>query len=485
MILARFNGAVATLLVLIAVPVWGGGPEAFKAGMMAEEMGDLNQAIELYTQAINSEDLPRKELAYYARGLTWVKKGNQERALADFSKAIDLNPYYAPIYRDRGNVWMEEGNPDRALLDYDKAIELDPTDASAYFNRGRFYLKKGDYDLAITDSKKAVELNPKDSEAYCNIGTAWLMKKSYNRAISNFTEAILLNPNYADAYFNRCIAHARNNQSKEALRDARHFIEIAPNHPRAPAMVEIVRKSELNKKSVFWSSVLGGFRILGHWQVWVALIAYAILNWVWLIGLGLLAGDDESGGRMAFGCITHTIGGTIFQAVLISLMVFYLAPIMLGAAKAMPLKFFSEFAWPVAKAGIIATVAVLILSFIPLIGGFIANTPGLGEFIEGVIIFRIFSANFIESFLKKTEISTDIYPGFWYSTGYFIVALVIAYGGLLLVASIKTLASRNSYGDDDGFMLALAPAIVRLLSLLPLFMYAQYTSQTIQRLTSF
>lgn len=235
---------------------------------------------------------------------------------------------------------------------------------------------------------------------------------------------------------------------------------------------------------MFWSSVLGGLGILGHWQVWVALIAYAIINWIWLIGLGLLAGGDESGGRMAFGCITHMIGGTIFQAVLISVIVFYLAPIMLGADKAMPLKFYSEFAWPIAKAGLVATVAVLILSFIPLIGGFVANTPGLGEFIEGVIIFRIFSANFVEFFLKKAKISTDIYPGFWYSIGYFIIALVIAYGGLLLVTGIKTVASRNSYGDDDGFMLTLAPAIVRLLSLLPLFMYAQYTAQTIQRLTS-
>jgi len=232
---------------------------------------------------------------------------------------------------------------------------------------------------------------------------------------------------------------------------------------------------------MFWSSVLGGLKILLHWQVWVALIIYGIATGAWLIGIGLLFGREESGGRMALGCLTHMIGGMVFQAVLLSVMIFFLAPIMLGGDKVIPIKYMIEFFWPIAKSGLIAMAIVFIIACIPIIGGLISNTPGLADFISGIIIFRIFSATFIEIFLEKSKISANIYPGFWYSVFYFLIALAISYGGLLIITSIKMVVSRNNY-DDDVFMIALAPVIVKLFSLLPLFMYAQYTSQTIKKL---
>ena len=57
-----------------------------------------------------------------------------------------------------------------AIADYDKAIELNPKDAKAYYNRGNAKHQLKQYKEAIADYDKAIELNPKDANAYNNRG---------------------------------------------------------------------------------------------------------------------------------------------------------------------------------------------------------------------------------------------------------------------------------------------------------------------------
>ena len=49
-----------------------------------------------------------------------------------------------------------------AIADFDKAIELNPKDARAYYNRGVVKDELKQYKEAIADYDKAIELNPKD-----------------------------------------------------------------------------------------------------------------------------------------------------------------------------------------------------------------------------------------------------------------------------------------------------------------------------------
>ena len=54
---------------------------------------------------------------------------------------------------------------ERAIADHTKAIALDPNDANAYYNRGVAYEQKGDKDQAIADFRKVLEINPSDQDA--------------------------------------------------------------------------------------------------------------------------------------------------------------------------------------------------------------------------------------------------------------------------------------------------------------------------------
>ena len=83
-----------------------------------------------------------------------------KQALADFNKAIELNPTFARPYLGRAKVYRKIGNSILALKNYRKAIELDPNYADAYFERSKMYTDLNQIEFAFKDYRKAIELDP-------------------------------------------------------------------------------------------------------------------------------------------------------------------------------------------------------------------------------------------------------------------------------------------------------------------------------------
>ena len=134
------------------------------------------------------------DTAYYKRGNAYSHKGEYDRAIEDFGKAIALNPKYAKAYINRGNAYYHKGEYDRATKDYDKAIALDPKYALAYYNRGTAYSHKGEYDRAIKNYDKAIALNPKYAKAYYSRGVAYEKLGNKQKAETDYQKTLLLLP---------------------------------------------------------------------------------------------------------------------------------------------------------------------------------------------------------------------------------------------------------------------------------------------------
>jgi len=77
------------------------------------------------------------------------------------SALIKTDAKDAIAYFSRGSAYQTKGEVDRAIADYDKAIGLKPDHVAAYENRARAYVAKGDYTRAVADVTKAGELTPK------------------------------------------------------------------------------------------------------------------------------------------------------------------------------------------------------------------------------------------------------------------------------------------------------------------------------------
>lgn len=92
-------------------------------------------------------------------------KGDLDAALADYTKAIEMNGSAIGALLGRGSVYQEKSSDTQALADFTKAIEVNPKNAFGYARRGEVYEKKGDLDLASADYKKALEIDPANETA--------------------------------------------------------------------------------------------------------------------------------------------------------------------------------------------------------------------------------------------------------------------------------------------------------------------------------
>lgn len=119
---------------------------------------------------------------YLDRGRTYLQQDDNDRAIADFTKTIELDPEGANGYNHRGVAYASKLDFDSAIADFDKAIQLDPLLRNAHYNRGLAFSRKGDEARAHADFAIEEQLFPKQSGGFLHVlnGRAVkLVKPSY------------------------------------------------------------------------------------------------------------------------------------------------------------------------------------------------------------------------------------------------------------------------------------------------------------------
>ena len=101
--------------------------------------------------------------AYVDRGRTYILQEDNDRAIADFTKAIELDPKGASAYNHRGVAYSGKLDFDNAIADFDKAIQFDPLLNNAHSNRGVAFSRKGDEARARADFEIEEQLFPHQS----------------------------------------------------------------------------------------------------------------------------------------------------------------------------------------------------------------------------------------------------------------------------------------------------------------------------------
>jgi tetratricopeptide (TPR) repeat protein len=113
-----------------------------------------------------SEGYTKSAQDHFNQGTAYLNQGEYDRAVANYTEAIRLDPKYAMAYMKRAETYRLKGDFDRAVADSTEAIRLEPTLALAYYHRGETYRLKGEYDRAIADATEAIRLDPKYAPAY-------------------------------------------------------------------------------------------------------------------------------------------------------------------------------------------------------------------------------------------------------------------------------------------------------------------------------
>lgn len=141
--------------------------ESYKAsekGIEYLKTGEYDKAIEEFTEVLifDKEYSP----GYSGRGMAYLNQGKYEEALSDFNEAIRIIPESGYNYRLRGQVYTEIENYQKAVKDYSRAIEKEPNMIDAYFSRGEVLRKQGKFREAIEDYTRVIELDEEHVQAY-------------------------------------------------------------------------------------------------------------------------------------------------------------------------------------------------------------------------------------------------------------------------------------------------------------------------------
>jgi TPR repeat protein len=130
---------------------------------------------------------------------------------------------FVPGHNSIGKYYRLRGELDRAIASYSKAIEIDPNYKEAYVNRADAYRDQQKYGLAIADYEQAIEIDPNYSAVYNQF--AWLLATSPNlsvrdgrRAVELGEKAISLKPEDPAVMDTLAAAYAEADQFADAVR---------------------------------------------------------------------------------------------------------------------------------------------------------------------------------------------------------------------------------------------------------------------------
>jgi len=158
----------------------------------------------------------------------YVEANDNEAAESSPSPASSTSEQNGEDLVNRGIEKAKNGDLDGAIADFDRAIKLNPKDDAPYYNRAQAKRLKNDTAGAIADYTRAIELGSTNPAAYNNRGNARAENNDRDGTIADYTRAIELNPNYARAYYNRAMTKEAKGDKAGAEADFKTAAKLDP-----------------------------------------------------------------------------------------------------------------------------------------------------------------------------------------------------------------------------------------------------------------
>src|SRR5262249_47712078 len=183
-----------------------------------------------WISAALENDIYRKDVVevriYLAR--SYKSAGDWEKALAEFSKAIEQAAQRWDLWWMRGTVQARLKRWDGALADFGKAIELAPPDrgelAWTYFDRANAYVALHDEGKALADLTTAVDRWPELFDVWAWRGWFHRDWQRWDEAAADFSKALELNPSFWQVWFDRAVVQIKLEKPDQAVADLREAV---------------------------------------------------------------------------------------------------------------------------------------------------------------------------------------------------------------------------------------------------------------------
>jgi hypothetical protein len=185
---------------------------------------------------------PRDADAFYNRGLAWHSKRYFEKAIADYTKAIEINPKFAAAFYNRGSAWYDKGIRGKGSAFVIKAYKINPKKSLAY------------YTSALADFQKFAELDPNDSDGPRKIAEIEQKVAEIERIIASAAKSTTSVASRANATSTKRVALLIGNTNykhQAALQNPANDVELIGRTLRSAGFSKVVIEKDLTREGIY------------------------------------------------------------------------------------------------------------------------------------------------------------------------------------------------------------------------------------------
>jgi tetratricopeptide (TPR) repeat protein len=190
--------------------------------------GDIPEALKWLERAFQATPRPRADLCLiYSE--TLLLAGRKEDALAQLTKALELEPRYAEAWYRRGLIDKSLGKVDQALADFQQAVRLQADAAAALVQIAMIVQERGYREEAINLCTRAILMRPDYLEARYQLGLNLLMVGRNAQAAAHLSLVAQAEPSNVEVHGNLALALLRMGQVAPAITEYRRVLELKPD----------------------------------------------------------------------------------------------------------------------------------------------------------------------------------------------------------------------------------------------------------------
>ncbi len=164
----------------------------FNLGGAYERMDMLEEAVAEFRKAIELD--PMRARYHTALGATLHRMGRLDEAERELKKALIVDHYELMALWDLGALQLRRGEPQKAIATFNRALDLDPRSLEPRANLGLALLRSGETDEAIRHFEIAAKQAPGNAQLHLHLGTALALKGNFGEAQRHYEEASRLDP---------------------------------------------------------------------------------------------------------------------------------------------------------------------------------------------------------------------------------------------------------------------------------------------------
>ncbi|KAF4535412.1 putative mitochondrial precursor proteins import receptor protein [Lasiodiplodia theobromae] len=195
------------------------------------------EAAQAFDRALELGDLGEHEaFAYNMRGTFKYLKGDNQDALADLTKSVELDPSLTQSFIKRASMHLEQGERDAAAADFEQAMGQNPDDPDIYYHRAQLHFILGEFAEAAKDYQKSIDLDKDFIFSHIQLGVTQYKMGSIASSMATFRRCMKNFEKVPDVY----------NYYGELLLDQQKFQEAIEKFDAAVEMEKATKPLGMN-----------------------------------------------------------------------------------------------------------------------------------------------------------------------------------------------------------------------------------------------